>query len=102
MSKPPNIGDVIATLRGHAPALRAKGVAHAAIFGSLARGEAQDESDIDILLEMREGAEIDLFAYAGLKRTIEELFDWPVDVIDRDALKPALRGLAERDAVYAF
>ena len=47
-------------------------------------------------------AHVTLFDYVGLKDYIASLFDGPVDVIDRDALKPHLREPTARDAVYAF
>ncbi|HEV8678362.1 MAG TPA: nucleotidyltransferase domain-containing protein [Stellaceae bacterium] len=75
---------------------------HAALFGSLARGAATAASDIDILIEIDPERPIDLFAYAGIKRYIAELFEGPVDVVDRDALKPYLRRPVVDDAVYAF
>jgi len=43
-----------------------------------------------------------MFGYAGLKRYIADLFVGPVDVVNRDALKPSLRRPAIADAVYAF
>jgi predicted nucleotidyltransferase len=94
--------EVIATLQRHADALRARGVRHAALFGSVARGEAGPESDLDILVELDPEAKLDVFAYAGLKRFIAELFDGPVDVVNLAAIKPSLRGPASSDAIYAF
>lgn len=94
--------DAVAILRQNADLLRARGVLHAALFGSRARGEARPDSDIDILIELDPRAPIDIFAYAGIKRTIAELFGTPVDVVNRDALKPTLRGSVTADAVYAF
>jgi uncharacterized protein len=44
----------------------------------------------------------DLFAYAGLCRFIGDLFPVPVDVADRESLKPRVRRRAEQDAVPAF
>lgn len=92
----------IETLLRHQDALRARGVQHAALFGSVARGKAGAESDLDIFVEISPEAKIDIFKYAGLKRFIEELFPGRVDVVDREALKPLIRGRAESDAVYAF
>lgn len=94
--------DAIAVLRQHADALRARGVRHAALFGSVARGEAGPLSDLDILIELAPDAKLDAFAYAGLKRYIADLFSGPVDVVNRDALKPYLRRPAASDAIYAF
>ncbi len=94
--------DVIATLRSHAPELRNRGVRHAALFGSLARGQAKSSSDIDILIELDPAASIDLLDYIGITHYLADLFPVPVDVANRNCLKPHIRAVAERDAVYAF
>ena len=97
-----NAGTAIATLRRHEQALRAHGVAHAAIFGSVARGDNRPSSDLDILVEFEPGFEGSVFDYVRFKQYVAGLFDVPVDVIDRAALKPHLRAPAARDTVYAF
>ena len=94
--------DAIAVLQQNADALRARGVRHAALFGSVARGEAGPDSDIDVMIELDPDAKFDAFTYAGLKRFISELFDGPVDVVTREWLKPHLRDPVTADAVYAF
>ena len=93
---------IIARLRTREAALRARGVIHAALFGSIARGEAAPDSDIDIMVEIAPEAELGLFEYVDIVHMIEDLFPAPVDVSDRRALKPHVRPSAERDAVYAF
>jgi uncharacterized protein len=97
-----NSHDAIAVLRRNEPALRARGIRHAAIFGSVARGDNTPDSDIDILVDIDPASHVTLFDYVGLQDYIASLFDEPVDVIDREALKPHLRALTTRDAVYAF
>ncbi len=93
---------IIARLRENVSALRARGVTHAALFGSRARGDDRPGSDIDIMIEIAPDAVQDVYAYVGLKSYIAELFSEPVDVVDRAALKPYVRPPAESDAVYAF
>ncbi len=97
-----NRRDAIRTLRRHQDDLRARGIVHAALFGSVARGEAGPRSDLDILIEFDPKLSLDIFAYAGLKRHVAELFSGRVDVVNKDALKPHLRGPVSADAVYAF
>jgi predicted nucleotidyltransferase len=90
------------TLREAEAALRAKGVAHAGIFGSTARGEQRAGSDIDIIVDFDPSVPITIYDYVGIKDDIAELFKQPVDVIDRRGLKPDLRQPVTRDLVYAF
>jgi predicted nucleotidyltransferase len=97
-----NSKDIIATLLENAPALRARGVSHAALFGSRARGDHRPDSDIDIMLEFDPAAHVTLFNYAGVKEYVASLFDGPVDVVDREGLKPYVRPAATSDAIYAF
>ena len=94
--------DVIARLKEAEPALRARGIRRAAVFGSVARGDDRPDSDIDILVEFEPGAEGTIYEYVRLKEFVASLFDGAVDVIDRDALKPHLRAPATRDTLYAF
>lgn len=82
--------------------MRARGVRHAALFGSLARGDNRPDSDIDILVEFDPDAHVGVFDYVEVKDYIASLFSQPVDVIDREGLKPHLRRSSAQDAVYAF
>jgi uncharacterized protein len=97
-----NVHDAIATLRRHEDALRARVIRHAAVFGSVARGDNRPDSDLDILVEFEPEAEGSVNEYVRLKDYIAGLFDGPVDVIDRDALKPHWRAPSAREAISAF
>jgi predicted nucleotidyltransferase len=97
-----NREQVIAALRQHEAELRRRGVSHAALFGSVARGEATPKSDIDILIELDPRAPVGLFEYVGITQYLADLFPLRVDVANRSGLKPLVRPRVERDAVYAF
>jgi predicted nucleotidyltransferase len=93
---------IIDELRHHEPALRARGVLHLAVFGSRARGDNRPNSDTDIMIDLDPNVPIGVWDYAGLKTYIASLVEGPVDVDDRESLKPAIRPAAATDAVYAF
>jgi uncharacterized protein len=99
---PVSSSDILARLRENEAALRARGVAHAALFGSRARGDQRPESDTDILIELDPAARVTVFDYASLRSHIAALFDGKVDVVNRDGLKPHLKPSATTDAIYAF
>lgn len=71
------------------PLLREYSVIRAGLFGSLARGEETDESDIDLLVELPERAS--LLDLAGLKVDLEEVLNRQVDVVTYNSLHPLLR-----------
>lgn len=97
-----NSPDAITILRRSEAALRKRGVLHAALFGSAARGENHPGSDVDIMVEIDPDARITVFDYVELKEYIANLFDEPVDVVNRDGLKQYVAPAATADAVYAF
>ncbi len=98
----PDLKKVLESLRDHEMDLRRLGVSHAAVFGSVARGQAGAESDIDVLVGLDESRPMGVFEYARLKLFINELLDRPSDVVNRRALKPLLRANIVHDAIHAF
>jgi predicted nucleotidyltransferase len=94
--------EIIEKLREREADLRAQGVAHAALFGSVARGEDRPDSDIDILVDLDPAIVVTIFDYAGVKDFIAAMFDRPVDVVSRESLKPRVRPKTTADAIYAF
>lgn len=93
---------IINKLKASEAALRAQGVLHAALFGSVARNEQRAESDIDIMVEIAPDAKIGVFQYVGIVQYIQDLFPVHVDVANCEGLKDLVRPNAERDAIYAF
>jgi len=71
------------------PILKRYGVKRAGIFGSVARGETTEESDIDILVEI--DARISLLDFAGLKLELEEALGRRVDLGEYSVIKPIIR-----------
>src|ERR1700730_15524969 len=97
-----NTEEILARLRENETALRARGVKHAALFGSSARGDSRPDSDMDMMAGFDPTAHVTVSNYAGLKDYIAGLFDGPVDVVSHEGLKPYVRPAATTDAIYAF
>ena len=97
-----NLDDALKILRQHEADLRARGIRRAAIFGSVSRGQARPESDLDVMIEIDKAAKLTVFDYVAIKRAVAELFPGPVDVVNGAALKRAVGRSGRRDIVYAF
>jgi uncharacterized protein len=97
-----NRQEIIDRLQQNEATLRARGVSHAALFGSYARGDNRSDSDIDIMVEIDPAAGIGVYEYVALKDYIAALFDRPVDVVSREGLKPYVKPAVTTDAIYAF
>ena len=80
--------------------LRRHGVTNARIFGSVARGDDHEGSDLDLLVDFAPGTDIiDIIDIIGIKHELEDLLGAPVDLIPRDGLKERVRARVERDLV---
>lgn len=89
---------VLGALESHRDDLRRLGVRRIGLFGSAARGDATEESDLDFLVDL-EPKTFD--GYMELKELLERWFGRRVDLVLSDALKPALRAAVLREARYA-
>ena len=77
------------------------GVARIGIFGSVARGEETPASDIDVLVEFREGEET-FDHFMDLKFYLEDLLGRKTDLVIADTLKPRIRDAVLGEVVYAW
>jgi predicted nucleotidyltransferase len=78
-------------------------VAELLVFGSTARGDASQDSDIDLLVTFQSDAAIGLIGFNRLRRELEEGLGRKVDLVPKDGLKPIIRDevLAEAQLLYA-
>jgi predicted nucleotidyltransferase len=68
------------------------------IFGSVARGDESENSDIDVLVDFTEKA--DLFDFVGLALFLEEKLQRKVDVVPSDTIKSEIRNAVMKEAIY--
>lgn len=92
--------EILEKLQAHRDELRARGVSSVALFGSAARDEATDTSDVDLLVEFERPT--GLLGLIGLKRRLEDVLEVEkVDVVTRDGLHPALKDRIIAEAIDA-
>jgi hypothetical protein len=90
--------EAITALRSYLPEVKRDfGVRRIALFGSTARDEGRDDSDLDLLVDFVVGPTFD--AFMGLKFFLEDHLGRKVDLVTPAALKPRLRLVVEREAV---
>jgi len=73
------------------------GAGNVRVFGSLARGEGREGSDLDLLVTLGEGRS--LLDLVGLKQDLEDLIHRPVDVVTEQSLSPYLRERVLSEAI---
>ncbi len=95
----PNKDKILSILREIAPVLSVRyGVTRIGIFGSVARDDGSEESDVDIVYEM---SSPNLFTVVHLKAELENVFHFPVDLVRyRERMNPFLKKRIEKEGVY--
>jgi hypothetical protein len=95
---PVALAPLLSRLRALKPGLRERfGVSAISVFGSRARGDAREDSDLDLLLEFERSPT--LFGLARLDRELEAALGVTVDTVPADCLHPAVRPFVEPDLI---
>ncbi len=97
-AKVENINDLLKSKREEILRLAAKrGARNVRIFGSVARGQARPDSDIDFLVDLETGRS--LLDLGGLLNDLQKLLDRPVDVVTESGLRERIRARVLKDAI---
>ena len=93
---------VVAKLREHEPELKAAGIVQLSLFGSVARGDACSESDVDLMAEFDRERQFSILDMVSLENRLTDILGVPVDLTPARAMKDRVRERADREAVLAF
>jgi hypothetical protein len=93
---------VIRTLRAHEPELKAAGIVHLRVFGSVARDEGSAFSDVDLMAEFDKSKRFTLVKIGRLQSRLTDLLVVPVELSSPERMREPVRSKALREAVLAF
>lgn len=93
--------EAIAKLKQHEPELRRLGVERLYLFGSTARGEAREDSDVDLFFDYERG-KLGLFELMDVKEETSRILGRKADIMTRDSLHRVLRSRIEASALQVF
>jgi len=93
--------EAISRLQQHEAELKRLGVEHLYMFGSTARGEAGDDSDVDLFFDHEKG-KLGLFELMDVKERAASILGGKTDIMTRNSLHPRLRKRIEEAAVLIF
>ncbi|MBV8766338.1 MAG: nucleotidyltransferase domain-containing protein [Hyphomicrobiales bacterium] len=93
--------EAISRLKAHAAELKRLGVEHLYMFGSTARDEAREESDVDLFFDYRKG-KLGMFELMDVKEAAAQILGRPTDIMTRDSLHRTLRQNIEASALQIF
>lgn len=93
--------EALTRLREHEAELKRLGVVHLYLFGSTARDDAQETSDVDLFFEHERG-KLGLFRLMDLQETATKILGRKTDLLTRASLHPLLRERIEADALQVF
>ena len=93
--------EILKTLKAHEKTIKSRfKVKRIGLFGSVVRGEARENSDVDVLVEFEEGFKT-YDNYIELQFYLEDTLGKRVDLVILEAVKHQLRAIIEKEAVYA-
>src|SRR5215469_1052491 len=93
--------EAITKLKEHEAELRRLGVEHLYLFGSTVRGEAREDSDVDLFFDYERG-KLGLFELMDVKEETSRILGRKADVMTRDSLHKVLRSRIEASALQVF
>jgi len=93
--------EALQRLRAHEFELRALGIEQLSLFGSVARDQAEADSDLDLAITLAPGALRGL-AYFGLEEDVSRMLGVAVDIVTEPARKARLQAEIDRDRVHVF
>jgi hypothetical protein len=93
---------IIATLREHEPELKAAGIVHLRLFGSVAREEATGNSDIDLMADFDKSRRLTLVKVGSLQSRLTDILGANVDLSSPEWMKEPVKSKALREALLAF
>jgi predicted nucleotidyltransferase len=93
---------VVSKLREHEPELRAAGIMTLSLFGSVARGDADDQSDVDLMADFDSAKKLSLLGAVGLENKLSDILGLKADLLQRETLKPDVLQRATREAIRVF
>ncbi|MDQ3020358.1 MAG: nucleotidyltransferase domain-containing protein [Bacteroidota bacterium] len=79
-----------------------KPVNKAYLFGSFARNEFKNESDIDILVELRKEAKVDLFEFIKMKLDLESLLKKPIDLLSAKGISKHIKSKVDEEKILIY
>lgn len=93
--------EAISRLRQHEANLKRLGVEHLYMFGSMARGEADHDSDVDLFFDYQKG-KLGVYELLDVKEYTASILGRKADIMTRDSLHNTLRETIEATAVRVF
>lgn len=93
---------VVDTLREHEAELRAEGIVHLRLFGSVARGVGSAASDVDLMVDFDRSRRRTLLTMVRLENRLSDLLGVKVDLSPADSMRETVRARADHEAIHAF